>query len=244
VSEHRIVYRFSFQDGRDYSHEVVLDPVSQVDISPVPESSPPWTELAFKRCRHCPLDAESHDHCPFAQRLAPLLEAFAPTRSYDLLTLVVEDGRRHLRQSATVQQAVGSLLGLVCATSGCPYGVPFRPLARFHLPLASPEETLFRVVGAHLLRHFLVSGRADETDMTELYEVYRDIHAVNLGMAARLRAAADTDAAVNAIVLLDMLAGYVPDSLEDMLGELRTVFGVEPAGETIPPVEKAPPGMA
>ncbi|MBI2380789.1 MAG: hypothetical protein HYV16_08545 [Gammaproteobacteria bacterium] len=224
TAEHKLLYRFRFQDGSEYQHAVCLAADSQLDISPLPEVLPEWTALDWGQCSHCPLTVEEHPHCPFAARLAPVLAAFATTQSFDTVQLDVDDGIRRLSQETTAQRAVGSLLGLVCATSGCPYGEPFRPLARFHLPLASAEETLFRVVGAHLIRQLLQHGMACEADLSDLGEIYQAIHGVNVGMAKRLRAAATTDAAVNAIVILDMLAGYVPASVESALQELRELF--------------------
>lgn len=224
MSQHTIHYRFRFDDGQEYAHQVSLDPDSLADTTPLPEPLPEWAALECRQCPHCPLDSYSHPYCPFAARMAPLLTAFSRVHSCDSLELTVDDGRRYVQQRVSVQHALGSLLGLVCASSGCPYGVPFRPLARFHLPLASPEETLFRVVGAELIRQLLEHGQVSQADLDGLNRIYSDIHRVNVAMANRLRTAVKTDAAVNAIVILDMFANYVPASLEEMLAELRTLF--------------------
>jgi hypothetical protein len=78
-------------------------------------------------------------------------------------------------------------------------------MARFHLPLASTEETVYRATSMFLLAQ---------------YFAYR----VNRAMAERLRSASEQDAAVNAIVILDLLAKALPDAILDSLTEVRHLF--------------------
>ena len=50
--------------------------------------------------------------------------------------------------------AIRSLIGLIMALSGCPHMEFFKPLARFHLPWASLEETTLRSASIYLLMQF------------------------------------------------------------------------------------------
>jgi hypothetical protein len=50
------------------------------------------------------------------------------------------------------------------------------------------------------------------------------MHAVNRGMAQRLRAASRQDAIVNAIVLLDVYSSLVPVAIHDILDEVKPAF--------------------
>jgi len=50
------------------------------------------------------------------------------------------------------------------------------------------------------------------------------MHAVNRGMATRLRAASRQDAIVNAIVLLDVYSSLVPSAIHEILNEIKPAF--------------------
>jgi hypothetical protein len=76
-----------------------------------------------------------------------------------------------------------------------------------------------------LAQHFIhrENGKPDLA-LDELERVYRGVHAVNRGMAQRLRAASRQDAIVNAIVLLDVYSSLVPAAIHDILDELKPAF--------------------
>ena len=138
---------------------------------------------------------------------------------------VTTPARRVLAET-TAQAAVGSLMGLLMATSGCPHTAVFRPMARFHLPLADEGETLYRAAAAYMLAQYFaaVEGRPVDLSLAGLAEVYRNVEAVNAAIAARLRAASEADSAPNALILLDMYAKALPMVLDDGLAELRPLF--------------------
>jgi len=56
--------------------------------------------------------------------------------------------------------ALSSLIGLYMATGGCPVMERLKPMARFHLPFADEEETMFRAMSAYLLDHYKVYRKA------------------------------------------------------------------------------------
>jgi hypothetical protein len=98
-----------------------------------------------------------------------------------------------------------SIIGLIAATSGSPRMAFLAPMAWFHLPLATKEATVFRVVSTYLLEQYLISDEGGTPDwaLTALMQHYRALHEANVAMAQRLRDAGTEYAAVNAVVLTD-----------------------------------------
>jgi len=101
-----------------------------------------------------------------------------------------------------------------------------RPLARFHLPLATHEETIFRAVSATFLKNYFEPNESknNKDSLIELKEQYQELHDLNRFIANRVRSAIKRDAAVNAIVLLDILSKSVSFSIDDSLQQIRYLF--------------------
>jgi hypothetical protein len=99
-------------------------------------------------------------------------------------------------------------------------------MARYHLPFATQEETIFRVVSTYLLEQYFRHKQALSIDMEldNLKKVYGEIQIVNKAMSSRLRTIGIEDSAVNAVVLLDIFAKMMPYSIEDSLEEIRYLF--------------------
>ena len=167
-------------------------------------SAPDWTQLDFHQCPNCPLRAAEHAHCPAAQQIAPLLPDWGDLSSHQQVRATVTTDQRTVTTDTSAQQVLASLLGLVLALSDCPVTAFLRPMARFHLPFASQQETLFRSVSAYLLRQYFRRRRGAPVDLalSGLIERYRALEIVNQSLAERLRAASSRDAAINAIALL------------------------------------------
>jgi len=161
-----------------------------------------------------------------AVRLPPLIEMANHLRSYDRITVEVEISERRVIQETTAQRALSSLLGLVMATSDCPNTVYLRPMARFHLPLASEEETEYRAASMYLLAQYFLhrEGHAVDWTLSGLTKIYHELQRVNIAMADRIRAASGQDTATNAIVLLDIFAKGVPYTIEDSMKEFQYLF--------------------
>jgi hypothetical protein len=117
-------------------------------------------------------------------------------------------------------------MGLVMATSGCPHMAFFKPMARFHLPFSSSEETIYRATSMYLLAQYFLKkqGKHADLDLAGLREIYKNIEIVNVAVAKRLRAATEADSAVNAIILLDIYTKAVPVIIEESLEEIRYLF--------------------
>ena len=99
-------------------------------------------------------------------------------------------------------------------------------MARFHLPFASEEETIWRAVSTYLLAQYFLSkkGHSIDIDLNGLAKIYDDIEKLNIAMANRLRAASKYDSAVNAIIHLDVFAKYLTPAIEESLAKLRPIF--------------------
>jgi hypothetical protein len=216
----KLVYRFRFPDGRTES----LDAGAGAPRTELPH----WTELGFHQCGNCPLSAADSPHCPMAVRLVPLVALFEKVRSYDDVTAQVESDERTVTRRTSVQKVLRSLMGLLSASSDCPHIEFLKPMAHYHLPFSSREETVYRVVSTYLLAQYFLrqQGKPADAGLEGLKAHYRELQQVNQGMAARLGAIRDEqgDSSVNALVLLDLFAHSLPDSIDADLEELMPAF--------------------
>jgi Domain of unknown function (DUF6901) len=216
-----LTYRFEFPDGRRESLQV--DP----DAVPGPDAElPAWTELGFHQCSNCPLSGASARRCPMAVNFVPLVELFGRLRSYDEVTVEVESEERTVAKRTTVQRALRSLMGLLAASSACPHVDFLKPMAHFHLPFSSEEETIFRVASSYLLAQYFRRREGEEADwgLDGLKAHYEQMQQVNASMAKRMRAIQIDDSTLNALVLLDLFAQTLPFSIESALEELEPAF--------------------
>lgn len=218
----KLVYHFLFPDGRSESLEAGA-------AAPQPLAAlPPWTELGFHQCANCPLSTSDTKHCPMAVQLMPLVALFEKVRSYDDVTATVETDERTVTKRTSVQKVLRSLMGLLSASSDCPRIEFLKPMAHYHLPFSSREETVYRVVSTYLLSQYFLrqQGKAADAGLDGLKAHYRELQRVNAGMAERLGAirAEGGDSSVNALVLLDLFAQSLPDSIDTELEELQPAF--------------------
>jgi len=226
MSKLTLRYRFTFPDSSERAFSLEMDR-DTAELTPSKRTDlPAWTELAFNQCAGCPFDASKVRHCPAAVHLSTVIDGFEDLVSYDTVRVSVESEERSVTATLSAQQALASLMGLVMASSGCPKTAVFRPMARFHLPFSNESETAYRVAAMYLVaQHFaLKDGQTPDLALEHLERVYRGVHAVNRGMAQRLRAASRQDAIVNAIVLLDVYSSLVPAAIHDILDEIRPAF--------------------
>lgn len=221
-----VQYRFSLKDRSRECFDLEFDGTTSALRHPDDLFKPEWTRLTLHRCPNCTLDPALVSHCPAALSLAPLVVRLSTLLSYDHVDLEVITAERRVFQRTTVQRAASSLMGLLLAASGCPRTVFFRPMARFHLPLSTEEETVFRAAATYMLAQYFRNQRKKEPDfsMHGLNEIYRHIQTLNAAMADRLRAASDSDSLVNAIILLDMHAKAMPYMIKQSLGEIEPLF--------------------
>lgn len=221
-----ITYRFDLPNGQRHSFAVELDRDTGEYSSVAPATTPEWTNLGFHQCKGCPLSVSAIRRCPAAVRLSEVIDRFADLVSYDQVQVTVEMEERSVSAGITAQQGIASLMGLIMASSGCPHTAVFRPMARFHLPFSSELETAYRVASMYLLaQHFAArEGAPADIELKNLAAVYNGVHAVNRGIAQRLRAAIRQDAVVNAVVLLDVYTSLVPGAVDELLDEIKPTF--------------------
>jgi hypothetical protein len=219
----RISYRFDLPDGSQKSLDFTFDPQDFRLSNAAPVPPPFWTELKFNQCANCPLTAAEHPHCPAALQMAWAIEPLKALVSFDTVGVTVTQPERTIYTETSVQQAMSSVLGLIMATSGCPWTDRLRPMARFHLPFASEIETVYRSVCMFLLAREL-AGAGSIRGFAALEELYENLHVVNRDMSRRLGAATRADPARNAMALLDAYTTLLPAALESSLEELKPLF--------------------
>lgn len=120
-----------------------------------------WTTINVP-IAHC--IATSTTAAPLAACLAAIVGHFEHLLSYDTIVLEVSMAEREIFQTTTAQCAIASYMGLVMAVSGCPNTIFLRPMARFHLPLASEDETIYRACSMYALAQFFIHHEKDEAD--------------------------------------------------------------------------------
>lgn len=220
------IYRLLFSDQTLIEFPIQVEPLSTTLI---PQSTPhpkPWTALEYQQCSNCPLNQQDTPLCPVAINLMPLIELCTSVVSYQHVQLEVQTTERTISSNTTMQRAMSSILGLIMATSPCPHTEYLKPMARFHLPLASEHETIYRTTSMYLLAQYF--RRLDHLpfslELDPLTKIYQNLQIVNKAMAKRLQTAATEDATINALVLLDLLSQAMTWSIEDGLEEIRYLF--------------------
>lgn len=222
-----IQYRFLVPGARSLQFSVDMDRQTlELIQSPLPEV-PFWAALDYYRCPNCPLDGAKTPHCPLCIALVPVVDRFGGVLSCDVVDVEVDAGERRISQNTTVQRALGSLMGLIMAVSGCPLTAFFKPMARFHLPLATEVETMYRAFAMYRLAQYYtrMAGGDSDTGLEGLKRIYENIHQVNLSVAKRIRNATCTDSSINAVVVLDMFTKSVPYDIDDSMASIRDLFG-------------------
>ena len=221
-----ISYRFRLKDGTVDTIDLKLDPTTLELIDNVPDDLPAWSALGFHQCPKCPFSLADRSHCPAAANLVNLVQGFARVLSHEWVLTEVTTADRTYAQETPAQRSVSSLMGLIMAVSGCPLTAYFRPMARFHVPWASPVETIYRATSMYLLAQYLRKrdGKEGELELDGLSRIYENIRMVNRSFVERLRAASEEDSTINAIVVLDTQALTMPWAIESSLEELRPGF--------------------
>lgn len=209
-SSERVSYRLKDASGREWT----LLGDERASALPV------WTELSCEKCPGCPLADEPGARCPAAVAVAPMIEAAKSLTSFERVEVTVTTREREFRKTTSVQEALRSALGLRMSTSGCPVLEPLRALARFHLPFATPEETLFRAAGLFALRAEF-EGRIGW--LQDLRETYARLGGLNQAFSRRLRTACKGDASINAVVNLFSLSTILADEIDGGVEGLREV---------------------
>jgi len=222
-----IRYCFTFGDGSQEIINLRLDAQSlELKRDDLPDELPTWTALGFHQCPNCPLTAEVNPRCPLAVHLVSTVNRFKGKLSYHEIHLNVITPERIFSKLTTLPNAISSLMGLISATCGCPVTAPLRPMARFHLPFASNEETIYRVASMYLLAQYFLrkKGKGTDQELAGLTDIYMNIQIVNNSFTQRLRDASQTESTLDAMVILDSYAQIMPEQIEDSLESISYLF--------------------
>jgi len=213
----KFIYKFSFREQTSVSFEVKINAQTLLIENDTSQINKEWAKLKNFKCPNCPLNELEHEFCPLAKNLAGVLEFFNALPSYKEANVYVETNERVTYKETTVQIGVGSLLGIIMASSGCPIIGVLRPLVRFHLPFASLEETEYRVFSTYIFAQYFkfVTGGEPDWDLTKLKKSYEQIQIVNRNIVSKLSDVELNDTSRNAVVTLSSFAEYIIFNLED-----------------------------
>jgi hypothetical protein len=221
-------YTFLLGDGRERTFRLQLNARSLALEEGRTADTPPWTQLSCSQCPNCPLSPETDPTCPIAHSIVDLVGFFDDAMSYDEVDVRIGTDERSYLKRTNMAEAISSLLGIYMVTSGCPVMDKLRPMVRFHLPLASLEETTFRAIAMYLVAQYFVARRGGKADweLQDLPDIYREVQTVNRSFMERLQQTmGDADANPNALVRLDTFASMIVLSLDmDRLDSLEALF--------------------
>lgn len=219
-------YRFEFENGSIREFSIDVDIETMTIINKRVEKPPEWTKLKNFKCPHCPLDEEKHIHCPLALSLVDTISEFNNNNSFDRVNITVITDKRKFFKETDLQSGVGSYLGIVMVTSGCPIMKKLSPLLHFHLPFATLEETEIRVFSLYLLAQIIKmkEGRTPDWEMKKLSKIYEDIITLNYNVSKKIANLESSDANINSIVLLNNFADFVTFTLNEKLINELSVY--------------------
>ncbi len=217
----RVIYNLRTTSGREHTFEIDLDRNQHGAL--LEHGTPPeWTLLDFQRCPNCPLESSDNPWCPTALDLIPLAEPFTDSLSIDRVDVWIHTAERSYFKNCDLQTALKSLFGLVMASSACAHMSRLKPLAYFHLPFATLEETVHRAVGAYLVNQYLnqSEGKIPDWELKNLEGMYSELRTVNIHFMKRLRKASTEDANINALQSFVSISSIVEMGIDDMLARM------------------------
>ena len=214
-------YSFAFEDEEtEVSFDLSIDLPSLTLIqSSALKEVPDWAKLSHHQCPNCSLKESETPFCPIALNIQQLIEAFQDKLSYNQVTVTVVTKERTYTKNLPLQRGISSLIGIYMVTSGCPIMTKLQPMVRYHLPFASMEETMYRIISMYLFSQYLVlrTGGEPDWEMHKLIEIYEEIRIVNEHFCKRLSSLAIQDANLNAVVILNNFADFLPFTINDSL---------------------------
>ena len=205
---HWIRYRFDFSAGDSKEFLVELEKpglqMRKKSGMPLPE----WTKLGHHQCPHCPLSTASCLYCPIAVNLVGVIEAFTDVISHEEADVEVITESRKYSARVNVTHAVGSLIGIFMATSGCPIMDRLKPMVLTHLPFPTTDESIYRSISMYLMAQYFrfKNGRSADWNMEKFGDFFEDINLVNQSFVKRLTSFVEKDVSLNAVVLLNCFA--------------------------------------
>jgi hypothetical protein len=223
----RFKYHFEFPDGGTKVYQIALDPrtLSFLRDEMVQEPAE-WTRLEFEQCKCCPLMPATHPRCPIALNIMELVDNFKDLFSYRDCTVACETIERTYSKKTSVMEGLSAIFGVVMATSDCPIMEFLKPMARFHLPFATIEETTVRTASMYLLaQYFRYKDQPGmKFDFKTLEKHYVKVQQVNEGLLRRINSVSSEDADKNAIITLHSLSQFLSMEIDYSLSGLESIF--------------------
>ena len=177
------------------------------------------------------------------------MEFFKDKASVAEATVTVTTEERTYVKQLPLQRGIFGIFGLVMATSSCPYMDFLKPMARFHLPFSTAEETIVRSVSMYLLHQYFVAKRGEQPDLglEQLETHYENIQKVNDGILERIKGVVQNDADLNALIILQGFADLLTMAISKDLSKIEPLFFRKPATTVrrlAAVLSPAPPGSA
>lgn len=196
-----IEYRFEHAE-QQWQWQTTID--AEYGFQPVQSAAalPNWVSAEAFRCGHCRLAPGAP--CPVAANLARSGLDFASLASYDEVQVSARlNGHVETRCKTSAQQAFSSIVGLIVATSSaCVSTHLLKPMAMYHRPFASQEESIYRSIANAAL--FYQQTQPNESFAAFVENRYQELHELNVNLVARIRDQhPEYEALVNALVNLD-----------------------------------------
>ena len=220
-------YVFNFQDNTVKEYHILLDPVSLALIREDTDQEPAdWTRLDYEQCHCCPLIPDAHPRCPIAVNIMELVDSFKDVFSYHDCRVVCETAERTYSKKTSVMEGLSAIFGVVMATSNCPVMEFLKPMARFHLPFSTIEETTVRTASMYLLAQYFKHRNKPgmDFDFSILERHYTKVQQVNEGLLKRINSVSSEDADKNAIITLHSLSQFLSMEIDYSLGGLESIF--------------------
>jgi hypothetical protein len=201
-------YTFKFKDGTERSFRIELQPDTLQMNSKPAGVLPDWTKLEYKKCPNCPLKADEHPRCPVAMNITDIADFFKDRYSYEDVTITIDSESRTYTKKTSLQNGLSSMMGIYMVTSGCPVMDKLRPLVHTHLPFASLQESMFRIISMYLLAQYFrhMKGNNPDWELHGLGDLFQEMGIVNRSFVERFHAIISKDANVNALVVLNCVA--------------------------------------
>ena len=195
-------YVFSIQDKPQYEISISIDSKTLNLIDRPTRKPAAWTKLSHHQCPNCPLDPAEVERCPVATNISSVISQFQDGVSCEATHVTVITSERTYSKSTDLQRGLNSIFGLIMASSSCPHFEWLKPLARFHLPFASFEETLFRSISSCTLSELI--AHKSVRDIEDIFKLvkhrYEQLAIINAALVKRIGGVGKGEADKNAIV--------------------------------------------
>ncbi len=219
-----IEYTFTLEDGKVLTYHVDFNRPRDKVLDPA--HHPIWTQLTFHQCPNCPLSESEYSHCPAAIDAHEIVAGFNEILSCKAASITVKTPEREYFKFTDAQTGLRALIGFVMASSACPILSTMRGMAYFHLPFASMDDTVYRMVSSYLLRQYFQykKGQSPDLELEGLKKYFQEVQAVNFNFLERIRAGCEADSNLNVLATLFTIASMLSLSLERHLKEIQHLF--------------------